>query len=161
MPETIARAPTDEPVGGLEYMWAFVRRIDDPSKELLAGLVERRDQSFEYFRADIYGTDPESEWPTMSWLEVGFSKSTGDYRILWKSGMEPTPELPDNLLTDWGNGTGPEDALEQLTQQMKEEGRPLLGVCTVERVRDGVRGYRDAPRIIGFDFNPGLRKDPK
>jgi hypothetical protein len=41
---------------------------------------------------------------------------------------------------------------------MKNEGRPLLGVCTVERVRDGVRGYRDAPRIIGFDLNPDLRK---
>ncbi|MCQ1774486.1 hypothetical protein NOI24_24570 [Neorhizobium galegae] len=158
MPETIAPSPSDAAAGELEYLWTFVRPIDDASKELLAGLAERQHRSFEYFRADIYGTDPENEWPTMSWLEVGFSKSSGDFRILWKSGMGPTQELPDNLLTDWGNGTGPEDTLEQLTQQMKNEGRPLLGVCTVQPVRDGVRGYRDAPRIIGFDFNPGLQK---
>lgn len=161
MPEAITPSPSDNATSELEYMWAFVRPIEDPSKELLAGLVDRRDQSFEYFRADIYGTDSENEWPTMSWLEVGFSKSTGDFRILWKSGMEPTSELPDNLLTDWGSGTCPEDAVEQLTQKMKGEGRPLLGVCTVERVRDGVRGYRDAPRIIGFDFNPDLQKGAK
>ncbi|KAA9384053.1 hypothetical protein [Neorhizobium galegae] len=93
MPETTAPSPSDAAAGDLEYMWAFVRPIDDASKELLAGLAERPDQSFEYFRADIYGTDPESEWPTMSWLEVGFSKSSGGFRILWKSGMGPTEPI--------------------------------------------------------------------
>lgn len=153
MSDEFSPAPPDDPIWNTYYAGGFVEPNELPSKELAAAVAERAHAGeYDYYRADIWGFSGYSDWPTSSWLEVAHNKQTGDYRILWKSGIEETRELPAAMLTDWGRAEDASAALGQFYAQCKEKGRPVLGVCAVERIQEPDGRFRNRPQVFGFDF---------
>jgi len=145
-------APPADPLMTLAYAWSFVRPTDDPSGELIAGIAERPDRDrFSFFKAEIWGMEGYTDWPTSSWLEVAISPD-GDFRVLWKSGIADTIELPSTFLSDWDNAPDAETALEKLTKRLDESGRPMIGVCGSERIQEANGRWRERPIVWGFDF---------
>lgn len=152
MSDEFSLAPPNDPIWNTYYAGGFVVPNEQPSKELAAAVAERAHGAFDFYRADIWGFQGYSDWPTSSWLEVAHNSQTGDYRILWKSGIEETRELPAAILTDWGRAKDASEALDQFYTQCKEKGRPVVGVCAVERIQEPDDRFRNRPQVFGFDF---------
>jgi hypothetical protein len=133
----------------LAYRWAELLPTDEPSRELVAAVSGA---DVRYFTANVVRSENGKEWQTSSWVELAYRKSDGGFRALWKSGVGDTPELPGAIVSDWSTAPTRDDAIAQFFGRHHAAGFPLVGVCELIKVRNGSRGYRDAPVVHGYEL---------
>ncbi|WP_093002813.1 hypothetical protein [Rhizobium sp. NFR07] len=131
------------------YRWAELLPTDEPSRELIAAVSGA---DVRHFTASVVGSEDGKEWQTSSWVELAYRKSDGGFRAVWKSGVGDTPELPGAIVSDWSTAPTRDDAIAQFFDRQRAAGFPLVGVCELIKVRNGTRGYRDAPVVLGYEL---------
>jgi hypothetical protein len=131
------------------YSWDDLMPTDEPSCVLVAAVAGA---DVRYFSANVLAFENGREWPTSSWVELAYSKRDGAFRALWKSGIGDTLELPGTIISDWSTAATRDDAIAQFFMRQEATGFPLLGVCKVVKVRNGTKGYRDAPVVFGYEL---------
>jgi hypothetical protein len=131
------------------YGWDDLLPTDEPNHALVAAIAGA---DVRYFSANVIGFENGREWPTSSRVELAYSKSDGAFRALWKSGIGDTPELPGTIISDWSTAATRDDAMAQFFGRQKATGFPVLGVCQLVKVRNGTKGYRDAPVVFGYEL---------
>ncbi|MDR6818522.1 hypothetical protein J2X76_003699 [Neorhizobium sp. 2083] len=153
MSKEFVPAPPDDPMWNTSYSVGMLEATEEPSKEITAAIAEHpAADRFVFYRGGIMGFQGYTDWPTASWIEVAHDMETGDYRILWKSGIKDTLEIPAAALTEWGNAKDAQTALDRLYEDMEKSGRPMIGVCSVERIQEADGRWRERPKVFGFEF---------
>ncbi|WJH38396.1 hypothetical protein N7E02_07095 (plasmid) [Aliirhizobium terrae] len=131
------------------YRWAELLPTDEPSRELVAAVSGA---DVRYFTANVVGSENGKEWQTSSWVELAYRNVDGGFRAVWKSGGSDTPKLPGAIFGDWSTAPSRDDAIALFFDRQHAAGFPLVGVCELMKVRNGTRGYRDAPMVHGYEL---------
>lgn len=100
----------------LAYRWAELLPTDEPNRELVAAVSGA---DVRYFTAKVVGSENGKEWQASSWVERAYRKGDGGFRVLWKSGVGDTPELPGAIVSDWSAAQTRDDAIAQFFDRQR------------------------------------------